>query len=59
MKEVEALRELQHMSIGEKIVALSQIEKAYIRSYVDRAIFENRKNKQKSRIKKVEHRENK
>jgi len=59
MKEVEALRELQHMSIGEKIVALSQIEKAYIRRYVDRAIFENRKNKQKSRIKKVEHRENK
>jgi hypothetical protein len=59
MREIEALMEIQHMSIGEKIVALSQTEKAYVRDYVERAIFENQKRKQRSRIKKVEHRENK
>jgi len=53
MNEVEALIEIQRMSIGEKIVALSQTEKAYVREYVERAIFENRKRKQKSRSKKV------
>jgi len=58
MNEVEALIEIQRMSIGEKIAALSQTEKAYVRDYVERTIFYNRKRKHKSRIKKVEHREN-
>jgi hypothetical protein len=53
MKEAEALMEIQKMSIGEKIAALSQTDKAYIRGYVERAIIENRKIKRKIRGKKM------
>jgi hypothetical protein len=53
MKEVEALMEIQNMSIGEKIAALSQTDKAYIRGYVERAIIESRRIKRKNRAKKT------
>jgi len=53
MKEVEALMEIQNMSIGEKIAGLSQTDKAYIRGYVERAIIESRKIKRKSQNKKT------
>jgi hypothetical protein len=53
MKEVEALMEIQNMSIGEKIAALSQTDKAYIRGYVERAIIESRKIKRKNHSKKT------
>jgi hypothetical protein len=35
------------MSIDEKIAALSQTDKAYIRGYVERAIYDSRKKKRK------------
>jgi hypothetical protein len=47
MKEVEALKEIQRMSIDEKLAALSQTDKAYIRGYVERAIYDSRKKKNK------------
>jgi len=53
MKKVEALTEIQNMSIDEKIAALSQTDKAYIRGYVERAVFEGWKGKQKNRGKKT------
>jgi len=53
MKEEEAVMEIQNMSIGEKIAALSQTDKAYIRGYVERAIIENRKIKRKNHGKAV------
>jgi len=49
MEEIEALKEIQRMSISEKIVALSQTDKAYVRGYVERAIFESLKKKRKNR----------
>jgi len=52
MEETEALMEIQHMSISEKIVALSQTEKAYVRGYVEKVLSENRKRKLKNRSKK-------
>ena len=35
------------MSIGEKIAALTPTEKAYIQGYIERAILDNCKNKQR------------
>ena len=60
MKEVDFLiEEIRRMSIDEKIAALSQTDKAYIRGYVERVFIKNRESIQKSRIKGVEHKENK
>jgi hypothetical protein len=53
MKEIEALTEIQNMSMGEKIAALSPMDKAYIRGYMERAIIESRKIKRKLRGKKT------
>jgi hypothetical protein len=53
MKKEEAITELQNMSIGEKIAALSQTDKAFIRGYVERAIIESRKIRRKSSRKKT------
>ena len=47
MEQDEALRKLQQMSIGEKIAALTLTEKAYIQGYIQRAIWDNYKNKQR------------
>jgi len=49
MKDTEALMEIQNMSIGEKIAALSQTDKAYLRGYLERAVLESRKIKRKNR----------
>jgi hypothetical protein len=53
MKEGETLMEIQRMSIEEKIAALSPTDKAYIRGYVERAVFDCRKLKAKRRSKKT------
>jgi len=45
----DALREIQQMSIGEKIAALTPTDKAYVRGYIERAIRDSHKNKQKYR----------
>jgi len=47
LEQDEALRKLQQMSIGEKIAALTLTEKAYIQGYIERAIWDNYKNKQR------------
>jgi len=43
MNEVEALAKIQHMSMEEKLAALSPTDKAYIRGYVEKAVLESRK----------------
>jgi hypothetical protein len=58
VKKIETLQEIQNMSIAEKIAALSPADKAYIRGYVERAVFDSRKKTRKSRSKKnTEHKE--
>jgi len=47
MKEDEALLEIQRMAMEEKIAALSPIDKAYIKGYIERAILETRKPRQR------------
>jgi len=46
--------EIQSMGIGEKIAALSQTDKAYIRGYVERAVIESQRIKRKGRSKKTD-----
>jgi len=52
MNEVEALKEIQRMSIDEKIAALSPTDKAYVKGYIERAVLESRKNAPRERKKK-------
>ena len=47
LKTNEALRKIQQMSIGEKIVALNPTDKAYIQGYIERAIWDNYKDKKR------------
>jgi len=47
MKKAEALREIQRMSIEEKMAALSPTDKAYIKGYIERAVLETRKPRQR------------
>jgi len=42
MKEVNALKKIQRMSIDEKIAALSPTDKAYIKGYIEQALLESR-----------------
>ena len=51
MNEVEALKEIQRMSIDEKIAALSPTDKAYVKGYIERAVLESRKNAHRGRKK--------
>ena len=53
MKENDAAAEIQRMSIAEKIAALSQVDKAYVRGYVERAVFQTLKEKRKNPRKKT------
>ena len=41
------------MSIGEKIVALTPTDKAYVRGYIERAIRDSQQNKLKGRWRKL------
>jgi len=53
MNEVEALAKVQSMSIDEKIAALSPMDKAYIKGYIERAVLESRKHQRKGQKKKT------
>ena len=53
METDEALRKIQQMNIGEKIAALTPTDKAYIQGYVERAIWDNYKNKERSNMEKI------
>ena len=44
----EALGKIRQMSVAEKIAALTPIDKAFIRGYVERAIRGNSKNKRRN-----------
>jgi len=50
----DALLKIKQMSIAEKIAALTPTDKAYVRGYVERAILDNQKNKQRDHRRKPE-----
>jgi hypothetical protein len=41
------LVEIQRMSIEEKVTKLSEVDKAYVRGYIERAVLEYLKQKQR------------
>ncbi|GHV93307.1 hypothetical protein AGMMS50268_38100 [Spirochaetia bacterium] len=43
---------IEHMSIEEKLALLSDADKAYLRGYLDRALFEVRRTQDGNHIKK-------
>jgi len=49
MEPDEALRKIQQMSISEKIVALNPTDKAYIQGFIERAIWDNYRNRKRGK----------
>ena len=46
VKTKEVLMEIRRMSIEEKIARLSDVDKAYVQGYVERAVLEHQKQRQ-------------